>query len=63
MKDFKKELKALLEKYNARIEFTCADSSDLHGVYSEKIVVTMPRGEKRLSHTLNNGYGVSSYNL
>lgn len=36
---FKQELHDLLEKYNADIEFSCSDCSDLHGVYDAKMVV------------------------
>jgi hypothetical protein len=36
---FKKELKELLKKYNAFIEFDCADGSDTHGIYGAQIVV------------------------
>lgn len=39
-KEFKKELKALLEKYNATIGFTCADCSDTYGLYGEAIEIT-----------------------
>ena len=42
---FKLELKELLEKYNATIGFECADCSDLHGVYEERIVVSVKEKE------------------
>jgi hypothetical protein len=35
---FKKELKELLKKYNAVIEFECNDSSDTHGIRGAQIV-------------------------
>ncbi len=33
------ELKVLLEKYNASIVWTCGESSDMHGIYGEQMVV------------------------
>lgn len=39
MDNFVDELKALLEKYNASIVWTCGDCSDLHGVYGERMQV------------------------
>jgi hypothetical protein len=39
MNDFANELKALLEKYNASIVWTCGDCSDLHGVYDQRMQV------------------------
>ena len=42
---FKLELKELLEKYNATNGFECADCSDLHGVYEERIVVSIKEKE------------------
>lgn len=32
-KEFLKELKGLLKKYNASISFECADCSDTYGIY------------------------------
>lgn len=37
--EFQKELKALLEKYNATISFTVDSGSDTHGLYDEKMVI------------------------
>lgn len=39
MNNFADELKALLEKYNASIVWTCGDCSDLHGVYDQRMQV------------------------
>lgn len=36
-KEFKKELAALLKKYDAYIYFTCSDSSDTHGLYDDHL--------------------------
>lgn len=38
-KEFAVELENLLKKYSASIDWTCADCSDLHGVYDDKLVV------------------------
>lgn len=36
-KAFQAELKALLEKYDAQIGFSCGEGSDTHGLYDEQI--------------------------
>lgn len=45
MNDFLKELKVLMEKYDASIGFTCSPCSDCYGLNDEGIVVEV--GEKR----------------
>jgi len=52
--EFKKELKALLTKYNASIDFSCDDCSDWHGITGEKMVVSFRKGKtfKYEEHTL-----------
>ena len=40
MDNFADELKALLEKYNASIDWTCGACSDLHGVYDMRMTVS-----------------------
>lgn len=40
MNNFVDELKALLEKYDATIDWTCSACSDLHGVYDERMTVS-----------------------
>lgn len=37
--EFKKELKALLKKYDATIGFNVGESSDTHGLYNERLEV------------------------
>ena len=37
IEDFKKDLKELLDKYNATIVFNCSDDSDLYGIHDERI--------------------------
>lgn len=62
--DFKKELKKLLEKYNATIGFAVGEHSDLHGVYGEKIVVEFrPKGEPLSQITLSDGYWINKKEL
>ena len=41
--EFLKELKDLLIKYHATIEFDCGDSSDLYGIYDEKIIARIDK--------------------
>ncbi len=38
--EFKKELKALLVKYNASIDFSVGECSDTHGLHGEKLEVS-----------------------
>lgn len=38
-KQFLIELKELLEKYNASINWTCGDGSDTYGIYDDKMYV------------------------
>ena len=45
VKDFKKELKDLLKKYNASIGFSCGDCSDTHGLYDEKMIIDIDKKE------------------
>lgn len=58
--EFIDELDALLTKYNASIEWGCHHSSDLHGVYDERMTVTNGKGETLL-HI--DGCGISSYEI
>lgn len=44
---FKKELKALLEKYSASICFEVGDASDTHGLYDEAMVIVFKDTELR----------------
>jgi hypothetical protein len=60
---FKKELKDLLEKYNASIGFECADCSDLHGVYEERIVVSVSDGRKETEILSVDGYYIDKHNI
>lgn len=38
-KQFLKELKELLEKYNACISWTCCDCSDTYGIYEQSMLI------------------------
>lgn len=40
-KEFLRELKALLEKYNGSIGFEVDSSSDTHGITGEKMTISM----------------------
>lgn len=46
IKQFKSELRQLLEKYNASIHFTCSDSSDTHGLHNDHIVIVDNKNEE-----------------
>ena len=43
--EFKKELKELLTKYNASIDFACDDCSDWHGITGERMTVSFRQGK------------------
>ena len=57
LKEFKKELKELLTKYNASIDFTADDGSDWHGITGEKMVVSFRQDKscKYKDYTLADG--------
>lgn len=56
IKEFKQELKELLEKYKVSLDFECSPCSDLHGVYDARITANFwGTGE---SYDLSEGYGV-----
>lgn len=40
-REFLTELKALMEKYNATIDWCCDDFSDLYGVYNSHIEISL----------------------
>jgi hypothetical protein len=56
---FKKELKALLTKYDAEIDFECSDCSDTYGISCPKMVAHV--GRKPV--TLSDGWGVDKSDL
>jgi sulfur relay (sulfurtransferase) complex TusBCD TusD component (DsrE family) len=58
--EFIKELDALLTKYNASIDWGCAQCSDTHGIYDERMTVTNGKGETLL---YLDGGTISSYEL
>lgn len=61
---FKKELKALLEKYNAYIHFSVSDTSDTYSLYDEELLVTFnTQDNKRISHQLAEGWTVTKSDL
>lgn len=42
---FKKELKALLEKYDANIGFTCSECSDTYGLSEDRLIAEIKEGK------------------
>ncbi len=65
LESFKKELRELLVKYNATIGFSVGESSDTHGLYGEKIEVTLKHSTKPhyRSFTLSEGWTVCKSDL
>ena len=61
--NFRDELKALLEKYNASIDFSCSSCSDTHGIYDEKMVACFTLSDRVVTFELNNGWGVDSHDF
>jgi hypothetical protein len=61
LQSFKQELRDLLEKYNANIEFSCSNCSDLYGVYDAEMVVYF--NQERTQHVLSTGYDVGQSDL
>lgn len=53
---FKAELKNLLEKYDAAIEWGCGVCSDVHGIYDEQMSVSFSVGRGQRSY----GYDLES---
>lgn len=60
MDDFKTELLALLEKYDASISWGCDSCSDLHGVTGEHMHVTNRKNETLL---YLDGAEISAYEI
>ena len=56
---FKEELKTLLLKYNASIDFCVGDGSDTYGLFDEKIILSIEDTEV---YSVS-GYGISAYDL
>jgi uncharacterized protein YneR len=48
-KEFKKELKTLLKKYNANISFYVSDDSDTWALYDEKLMVEFNNNNKDIA--------------
>ena len=68
--DFKKDLQALLKKYDASISFNVGDGSDTHGLYNERMEVEfyeLREGARFKTHAqteeLAKGWGVDSSDL
>lgn len=66
LSEFKRELKELLNKYDASIQLGFANCSDTHGMYDERIEVSFRVNRPRFqyqTHTLSKGYGISKGDL
>ena len=61
--NFKKDLKSLLSKYNASINFVCDDCSDTYGIYEEGIAVSFDQFHGDNDYRLSDGYGVDESDL
>lgn len=61
--NFKMELKELLKKYNASISFSVGECSDTHGLYDEKMVLTINENSREEESEHINGWDVSSHEL
>lgn len=59
LSEFKKELKQLLEKYDAVIYWECGEGSDLWGIYGETMKVSIGKDE----YTLTEDGGISKEDL
>ena len=60
---FRSELKDLLVKYNASINFSVGSCSDTHGLYDEKMVVSIrpdPKSFKEIDIIEVPGWGISA---
>ena len=61
--EFRKELKVLLEKYNASIDFSCSDCSDTYGIYDAKMVACFNLSDRMIAFDLNTGWSVDKHDF
>lgn len=64
--DFLVELQALLEKYKADISFSVSSGSDTHGLYDEKMVISIrpdSKSWKEIDILEVNGWSISGYDI
>ena len=61
--NFRKELRALLEKYNASIDFSCSDCSDTYGIYDAKMVACFTLSDRMIAFDLNGGWSVDKHDF
>lgn len=59
--EFKKELKALLGKYNACIYFSVSGDSDTYALYDEKLIVEFNQNNNKI--TLVDGWALDKTDL
>lgn len=57
-KDFKKELAELLEKYNAKIGFTCSECSDVFGLSDDHLIAEIKIGSESFTTDLSSGWWI-----
>lgn len=63
---FLAELKALLSKYNASINFSVGSCSDTHGLYDEKMVVSIrpnPKSFKEIDILEVHGWCIDAHEI
>jgi hypothetical protein len=65
IKTFRAELRALLEKYNASINFSVGSCSDTHGLYDEHMIIshTIPGTFKDIDMVVVSGWGICASDL
>lgn len=57
-KEFLKELKQVLQKYDGEIEFTCHDCSDTYGLVDDHLVVKMKENGENKTIYKSNGWSL-----
>jgi hypothetical protein len=57
--EFKKELKELLAKYNASIDWDCGDGSDTYGIYGETMSIDVDGKTEKIC----DGWSIESADL
>ena len=63
---FLRELADLLEKYNASISFSVGSCSDTHGLYDEKMVISIrpdPKSWKEIDVLEVDGWAISASDI
>lgn len=63
MKELKRELKGLLEKYKATIAFTCDSCSDWSGIYGESMEIYFQESGTYIEYKIENCSSFDASNL